>query len=166
MEAHVSALVSKKSFFFPYVILSTSSHGQRHHRGLAVAAHLAGVLGWPLPLCPQRLCTGGSTREDPLFPCVTPTTVSPGRNLYPSAVCICKGCAFHPGYLPCASPPAAPQPAHTPGFGADFCPPGGWPGSHRPWCCSCPSQPSRLPCTRLGGCSSPKYRRSSNLPLL
>lgn len=37
MEAHVSALVSKKNPFYPMWFVSTSPTGQQQHEGLAVA---------------------------------------------------------------------------------------------------------------------------------
>lgn len=80
-------------------------------------------LGWPLSLCPQRLCTVVPASDHPLFPHVTPMAVSPGRNLHLSAMCIHRGHAFHPSSLPCASPSTASQPASTSGYRADFCPP-------------------------------------------
>lgn len=74
--------------------------------------------------CPQRLCTMVSAPDHPLYAYMTPTAVVPGRNLHLSAMCICRGCAFHPGYLPFASPSAVPQPAHASGSEADFWSPG------------------------------------------
>lgn len=96
-----------KNPFFLSRSCPTNPHGQWLPTEL-------GPLGWPLPPCPQRLCTGVPAPDHPLFPCVTATAISPGRNLHLSAVCIRRGCAFQPHLsalcLPIHSPTACSRP--------------------------------------------------------
>lgn len=120
VESLISVLASKKIFIFLCDLCHWDNGNMRNLPWLPTEL---GALGWPLFLCPQRLCTVVPALDHPLFPYVIPTAVPPGRNLHLSAMYIHRGCAFHPSPLPCASPCTPPQPTCPPGYRADFCPP-------------------------------------------
>lgn len=114
MEAHVSRLVSKISFF-SYVVHA--------HQPPLVSSSMGDLL-WSLTMSPEALYHGLCTRPPSLCIPDSHGCCARQKNLHLSAMCICRGCAFHPGYLPFASPSAVPQPAHASGSEADFWSPG------------------------------------------
>lgn len=88
MDALISVLASKKFFLLLCGFCPPAHLASGNMRNLPWLPTELGGLGWPLPPCPQRLCTVVPAPDHPLFSYVTPMAVSPGRNLHLSAMCI------------------------------------------------------------------------------